>query len=151
MVPRVWTLRFLKFNGVGVIGFVVQIAVLAVLLHRGFGYLTATGLAVEAALLHNYLWHEGWTWGDRPIHGSARLRRLWQFHALNGFVSLAGNVLLMLLLVGGFGVAPIPANLVAVLVCSLMNFVLSDRLVFDSEMPLGRRDEDCATGGDSSA
>ncbi len=55
MVLRVWTFRFLKFNGVGVIGFVVQIAVLAVLLHRGFGYLTATGLAVEAAVLHNYL------------------------------------------------------------------------------------------------
>src|SRR3954469_20693826 len=115
-------MRFWRFNGVGVIGFAVQLGVLAVLLHVGMHYLAATALAVEAAVLHNFLWHEQWTWRDRPAAGRARLSRLWRFHALNGVVSLAGNLLLMRLLVGLLGMPPIPANVAAVLACALVNF-----------------------------
>jgi putative flippase GtrA len=50
--------------------------------------------------------------------------------ALNGLVSLAGNVLLMRLLVGTFGVPPIAANVIAVLACSIVNYVAGDRVVF---------------------
>ncbi|HET7695794.1 MAG TPA: GtrA family protein [Vicinamibacterales bacterium] len=123
-------MRFAKFNSVGVAGFVVQIAVLAALLHAGVHYLAATVLAVESAILHNFFWHERWTWRDRPAAGRGRLDRLWRFHALNGLVSLAGNLLLMRLFVGTLGMAPIPANLAAVLACALVNYTASDRLVF---------------------
>ena len=50
--------RWLKFNAVGAIGIVVQLAALAVL--KGLlrlPYLTATALAVETAVLHNFVWH----------------------------------------------------------------------------------------------
>lgn len=123
-------MRFVKFNSVGVAGFVLQITVLAALLYAGVHYLAATALAVESAVLHNFFWHERWTWRDRPAAGRGRLHRLWRFHALNGLVSLAGNVALMRLFVGTFGVPPIPANLLAVLACALVNFFASDRLVF---------------------
>jgi putative flippase GtrA len=122
--------RFFKFNSVGAAGFVVQLAVLALLLRLDVPYLPATALAVEAAVLHNFIWHERWTWRDRPPSEPSRLARLWRFHALNGMVSLAGNVLLMRLFVGTFGLPPIPANLAAVLICSLVNYFASDRLVF---------------------
>jgi dolichol-phosphate mannosyltransferase len=124
-------MRFLKFNSVGVAGFVLQLAALAVLLHFGLHYLVATALAVEAALLHNFVWHERWTWRDRPAAGHSRLGRLWRFHALNGLVSLVGNVLLMRVLVGTFGLPAIPANLLAVVACSLVNYFASDRIVFE--------------------
>jgi putative flippase GtrA len=125
-------MRFFRFNSVGVAGFVLQLALLALLLRLAVPYLAATALAVEAAVLHNFLWHERWTWRDRPPAGHSRLARLWRFHALNGTVSLAGNVLLMRLFVGTFGLTPIPANLIAVLICSLVNYFASDRLVFAS-------------------
>jgi len=124
--------RFLTFNGVGVLGFAVQLAVLAWLLHFDVHYLAATAIAVEAAVLHNFLWHERWTWRDRPATFRGRLRRLWRFHALNGIVSLACNLLLMRLLVGALGAPPLLANLVAVLTGSVVNFFASDRIVFDS-------------------
>ena len=123
--------RFLRFNGVGIAGFALQLAVLAVLLSAGVHYLAATALAVESAILHNFLWHERWTWRDRPATGRGRLARLWRFHALNGVISLVGNLLLMRLFVGTFGVPAIPANLAAVLSCSLVNYFASDRLVFE--------------------
>lgn len=124
-------MRFLRFNGVGVVGFALQLGVLAALLYLGVHYLVATALAVEAAVLHNFAWHERWTWRDRPATGRTRFGRLWRFHALNGAVSLVGNVALMRVFVGAFGMPAIPANLLAVLACSLVNYLASDRLVFD--------------------
>lgn len=123
-------MRFLRFNGVGVAGFVLQIAVLAVLLRLDVHYLLATALAVECAVLHNFFWHERWTWADRPATGRARLLRLGRFHALNGLVSLVGNLLLMRVLVGTFGIPAIPANVLSVLACAAINYFGSDRIVF---------------------
>ena len=124
-------MRFWRFNGVGVAGFVVQLAILALAINAGgMHYLLATAIAVEAAVLHNFLWHERWTWRDRPATGMARLERLWRFHILNGLVSLVGNLLMMRLLVGLLGMQPVVANVVAVLACALVNFTASDRLVF---------------------
>ena len=58
--------RWCAFNFVGAIGIVVQLAALHFLIHRlRFHYLPATALAVEAAVLHNFIWHERWTWKDR--------------------------------------------------------------------------------------
>ena len=124
-------LRFLKFNGVGAIGFALQLALLALLLRLGLHYLAATAIAVELTILHNFFWHERWTWRDRPAEAPSRMaQRLWRFHAANGLVSLTGNLVLMRLLVGLAGMPPLPANLLAVLACALINFTASDRLVF---------------------
>ena len=123
-------MRFWRFNAVGVLGFAVQLAVLALLVRAGVHYLTATAIAVEIAVLHNFLWHDRWTWRDRPAAGRTRLVRLWRFHALNGAVSLLGNVALMRLFVGAVQMPPLPANLLAVLICSGVNYVGADRTVF---------------------
>ncbi len=122
--------RFLKFNGVGILGFVLQLGLLAVLMRFGMHYLAATAVAVELTVLHNFAWHERWTWRDRPTDAGGRWRRLWRFHATNGLVSLAGNLLIMRLLVGLLGLPALPANLLSVLACALVNFTASDRFVF---------------------
>jgi putative flippase GtrA len=123
-------LRFLRFNGVGILGFAVQLAVLGGLVRLGVHYLAATAVAVEVAVLHNFAWHERWTWRDRPACPGSRARRLWRFHASNGMISLAGNLVLMRVLVGVLGLPAIAANLLAVVLCSLLNFSASDRFVF---------------------
>src|SRR5215467_13815935 len=96
----VW--RWVKFNFVGGIGIGVQLAALAVfrsLLH--LNYLPATALAVETAVIHNFFWHERFTWADRPTaHPLQSLARLAKFNLSNGGVSIVGNLLLMRLLVG---------------------------------------------------
>ncbi len=58
--------RFSKFNFVGGIGIAVQFAALFLLKSVfNFNYLLATALAVETAVLHNFVWHERFTWVDR--------------------------------------------------------------------------------------
>ena len=127
--------RWLKFNAVGGIGVGVQLAALTIfrsLLH--LDYLLATLLAVETAVLHNFLWHERFTWADRPSrHFTHSLARLVRFNATNGLVSILGNLLLMRVLVGTLGMQYFVANLIAIAVCSLVNFLLSDCFVFHAE------------------
>jgi putative flippase GtrA len=128
-------LRWMKFNFVGAIGILVQLAALAVFRSwLGFGYLLATGLAVEIAVIHNFLWHEQFTWADRP---TARrwhsLIRMAKFNGSNGAVSVLGNLLLMQVLVGEFKINYVASNLFAIVVCSVLNFLLGDRFVFGGE------------------
>ena len=128
------TLRhWLKFNAVGIIGVVVQLLVLAILKTAlGMNYLIATVLAVEAAILHNFVWHERWTWIERTKMVRGRFKRLLRFNTANGLISLLGNVGMMWLLVSKFQLHYLLSNLLAVIVCSLINFLVSDRLVFNS-------------------
>jgi putative flippase GtrA len=120
--------RFLRFNAVGVAGFAVQLALVAILTGPGgVSPLLATVLAVEPAILHNFFWHERWTWADRPSAGIERPSRLLRFHLANGLVSVAGNVVIVAALAE---LNPVAANAIAVLVCSLVNFAAGDRLVF---------------------
>jgi putative flippase GtrA len=127
--------RWVAFNGVGALGIAVQLGVLAVLVRlTGTHYLLATAFAVELAVLHNFFWHERWTWGDRTKgtrgRRAAMLRRLVRFHALNGGVSIAGNLGLVRLLTGGMGVDPVASNIVAIMVCSVVNFAAGELVVF---------------------
>jgi putative flippase GtrA len=120
--------RWLKFNAVGAVGIGVQLAVLTLLKSAlGLNYLLATALAVEAAVLHNFFWHERFTWADRPTKD--RLKRLLRFNLTTGLFSLAGNLAFTKLLVG-LGIHYLAANAMSIALCSLINFALNDRLVF---------------------
>ena len=49
------------------VGFVVQVATMAAAGRvHGVHYLLATAVAVELAIVANFLWHERWTWQDGP-------------------------------------------------------------------------------------
>ena len=129
-VFRTW----LKFNAVGIIGVGVQLAALAIL-RTGLGadYLVATFLAVEAAVLHNFIWHERWTWVERTRQEAGGvIGRLFRFHLANGLISIAGNLVLMWLFVSRLHLHYFLANLIAIGTCSIVNFFASDRLVFRS-------------------
>jgi len=175
-------LRWCKFNFVGGIGIGVQFAALFLLksvLH--FNYLFATAIAVEAAVVHNFVWHEQFTWVDRmkldqvqaawrtAAPGAAEpsaekrgfgwrsafsaaikpffawralapavlrscygpsFRRLLRFNLTNGAVSILGNLALMKVMVGQGHMNYLLANAIAIALCSLANFLVSDEWVF---------------------
>jgi putative flippase GtrA len=124
--------RWLKFNLVGAIGIVVHLAVLGILNSvLRLDYLPATALAVEAAVVHNFLWHERFTWADRAsVTRRQALLRLVRFNLTTGAVSILGNVLLMRLLVGQAHLPSLVANLASIAGCSLVNFLVSEYIVF---------------------
>jgi putative flippase GtrA len=134
---RLMLWRWLKFNSVGAIGVGVQLAVLTLLAGQlGVNYLVATALAVETAVVHNFVWHEKWTWADRfdSPGWHARLKRLLQFNVTTGAVSIIGNLVFMKTFVGMLGIHFLAANLMTIAVCSVVNFLVSDRIVFQPNL-----------------
>jgi putative flippase GtrA len=149
--------RWCKFNLVGVVGIFVQFGVLFLLksgLH--FNYLAATMLAVEAAVVHNFFWHERFTWADRTkselrcaqnacasenlaaaqsVFG-ASLGRFLRFNLTTGLVSIGGNLGMMRVLVGRVHMNYLAANWIAIALCSLVNFLVSDGWVFGENKTL---------------
>ena len=126
--------RWLRFNAVGASGIVVQTGALALfkgLLH--IHYLAATVLAVETAVLHNFVWHEHWTWKDRTAAHRGALGRLLRFNLSNGLISIAVNLIFMRVLVGGLHFPYLAANFIGIAAGSLANYLASDRLVFSKE------------------
>ncbi len=126
--------HWIKFNAVGVLGFALQSGALFVMTHAapGFSYLGATAIAVELAVLNNFLWHQRWTWKDRPsTTRKETLRRLAKFNITSGLFSVAGNLIVMGILVGRLGLPVTGANLFSVAACSVCSFVLADRIAFD--------------------
>ena len=125
--------HWIKFNLVGVAGFALQSAALFFLTHviNSFNYLAATAVAVELAVLSNFAWHQRWTWNDRPSSSSMEtLRRLAKFNFTTGLVSIAGNLVLMSILVGRLSLPILVANAATVTICSVLSFFLSDRYAF---------------------
>ncbi len=129
---RATLLRWTKFNLVGALGVAVQLAVLYALIYQlRLSYLAATFVAVECTIVHNFLWHERFTWADRRDRTAlARSARWLHFNLTNGAVSLFGNLLLMHLLVDQTHLPVLLANGIAILFCSLVNFFVGDQFVF---------------------
>jgi putative flippase GtrA len=126
--------RWLKFNVVGGIGIGVQFAALFVL--KGLfhlDYLAATAIAVEGTVVHNFVWHEQFTWADRiRVSWRGSISRFLRFNLTTGAVSIVGNLALMRLMVGEGHMNYLVANAVAISLCSIANFLISDEWVFES-------------------
>jgi putative flippase GtrA len=124
--------RFSRFSLVGFMGALLQL-MLVFLLTKYFGVLStaATLVAVEITILHNFVWHQYFTWNNRGRRSSRQLApRLWRFHAGNGLVSLAANASLMYWLVERLQAPVLPTAMGAIVICSLVNFLIADRWVF---------------------
>lgn len=144
MTPSV-AMRWLRFNAAGLFGIGVQLAVLSFLTRMGADYFAATLVAVECAILHNFLWHERWTWSERASRAAGDWpRRLLRFHLANGAISIAGNALLMWWLVGLLGGPVLLSNLLSIALCGTANFIAGDLFVF-------RRAQESAPPGGSAS
>jgi dolichol-phosphate mannosyltransferase len=121
--------RFLRFNLIGIAGFFVQLLTLTMLSRcTGMPTPAAVAIAVLAAVSHNFIWHERFTWPGLPRDGRVR-RWLW-FNAANGLVSLGTNLAVTSLAMTVVGAHLLVANAIAVVAASFLNFVAGDRLVF---------------------
>ena len=130
--------RWCRFNLVGVIGMAFQLALVAMLgrlLPARPMLVTAT--ALELTLLHNFLWHQRYTWRERggEQRVSEAIARLRRFHLSNGTVSFAGNLVLVRLLMTHSRMPLTLATGVAIVFCSLVNFLLGERWVFAATSP----------------
>jgi putative flippase GtrA len=119
-----------KFNLVGAMGMVVQLAALA-LFDKWIPchYICAIAVAIELALLHNFVWHLHYTWRDRRDN-SAVFTQFTRFHLANGLVSMLGSLALMTILIYDARIPLLASNGIVILCCSMVNFYLGNSWAF---------------------
>ena len=121
--------RPLAFAAVASGGFLIQMAIVAMLTRTtSIPAEAATAIGVELAILHNFLWHERWTWRDRIA--AERPRRFLDYQLATGCISLAGNIFVVGIAVRAYAVDPTAANVLAVAMMSVANYLAADRWVF---------------------
>lgn len=111
-----------KFCAVGALGYVINLAVYSGVLHAGVHYLAAATCSFVVAATSNYLLNRAWTFRDRRGHFGVQGL---QFFVVSA-VALGANLLVLKLLVEA-GLGKRPAQAIAILVATPLNF-LGNRL-----------------------
>jgi putative flippase GtrA len=114
---RTWV-QLGKFCVVGAIGYVVNLAVYASLLHAGAHYLLAATCSFLVAVTSNYTLNRLWTFHDRRAGVAAQGLR---FFAVS-LASLGANLLVLHLLVT-LGAGKLVGQAIAIVLVTPLNFV----------------------------
>jgi dolichol-phosphate mannosyltransferase len=132
---RLEQIRFLKFCVVGASGVLVNMAVfsgthsLARALDATLRFNTAQLAGFCVSCFSNFGLNDVWTWGDRTKTNTRTLLRLRTYYLVGLSAYLvqagAGNLLLV-----GTGMSPWRANLAGILLATMLNFVLNNRVTF---------------------
>lgn len=97
----------------------------------GLHYLVSAILATQCSSLWNFHWTDKWVFNDRQHQASGYGRRLVAFLALSN-ASLLIRGPLLALLVSGLGMHYLIANLLTLVLMTLVRFAISDGLIWSS-------------------
>jgi len=117
--PASW-LQLLKFGLVGGSGYLINLAVFAVLSDNlGLHHVLAALGAFCVALTNNFLWNRHWTFDSAHGHAGFQAAR---FFAVS-VAALLVNLVVLELLISGASMADLPAQAIAVGVAMPFNFL----------------------------
>jgi len=133
--PHNWV-QLVKFSAVGASGYVINLAVYTALLTGGnLHYRTAAVLAFCVAVTNNFLLNRHWTFRARGGHAGFQAARF----LLVSLLALGFNLLALELLVSVAGVSKIPAQALAILAATPLNFVGNKLWSFGAHAPARSR------------
>ena len=136
LMRRIFSRRFLKFGTVGVSGMAVNMGLLYVAQEHIFNAVQqpeiklnlSLALAIFFATLNNFIWNRMWTWADRKQHHHRPFLVQFGQYTLACWLSIVLQAIFTNLL------APhiyyLVANMAAIAVTSVLNFVLNDIWTF---------------------
>ena len=117
--PHNW-MQLVKFSLVGASGYVINLAVYSALLKGAdVHYRTAAVLAFCVAVTNNFLWNRHWTFKARDGHAGFQAARFF----VVSLVALGFNLVVLEFLVSVASVPKIPAQALAVLAATPLNFL----------------------------
>jgi putative flippase GtrA len=117
--PHNW-MQLVKFSFVGATGYVINLAVYSALLKGAdVHYRTAAVMAFCVAVTNNFLWNRHWTFKATDGHAGFQAARFF----VVSLCALVFNLVVLELLVSVGDVPKIPAQAIAVLAATPLNFV----------------------------
>jgi putative flippase GtrA len=117
--PANWAQLF-KFGLVGVTGYLVNLAVFALLTQLAdVHHIAAAVAAFSVAVSNNFVWNRHWTFRARDGHAGFQAARFLTVSV----VGLGFNLAILQLLVAGLGLAEVPSQAIAVALSMPINFL----------------------------
>jgi putative flippase GtrA len=117
--PHNW-MQLMKFSIVGASGYVINLGTFSVLVEAaGVHYRTAAVLAFCVAVTNNFLWNRHWTFKATDGHAGFQAARF----LVVSLLALGLNLIVLEFLVSVGGAPKIPAQAVAILTATPLNFV----------------------------
>ncbi|MBE0516732.1 MAG: GtrA family protein [Methanophagales archaeon] len=128
---RMDVLRLIKFSIVGVIGAGINTGFLWVLTDvAGLFYLFSAVVAIEIAILMQFLMNDRWTFKEtKTQHIGQFIRRIFKSNVWRSG-GLAVNVGVLYLLTEYMGVYYLLSNIVGIICAFLLNYILESRLTW---------------------
>jgi putative flippase GtrA len=108
-----------KFCAVGAVGYLINLAVYDALLHARLHYLVAATCSFLVAVTSNYTWNRLWTFREHRGHVGIQGMR---FFAVS-LMALGANLAVLHLLIAYGGLGKLPAQAVAIVLVTPLNFV----------------------------
>jgi putative flippase GtrA len=107
-----------KFCAVGAVGYLVNLAVYAALLHADVHYLLAATCSFLVAVTSNYIWNRLWTFRDRRAGLAAQGMRFF----IVSLASLGANLLVLHVLIT-LGAGKLVGQAIAIVLVTPLNFI----------------------------
>jgi len=107
-----------KFCAVGAVGYLVNLAVYASLLHGGVHYLLAATCSFLVAVTSNYILNRHWTFRDRRAGVAAQGMRFF----IVSLASLGANLLVLHVLIS-IGAGKLVGQAIAIVLVTPLNFI----------------------------
>jgi len=136
LLRRIFSRRFLKFGTVGASGMLINLGLLYYAQEHIFTAVQqptmrlnlSLALAIFFATLNNFFWNRLWTWADRKQHYDRPMLTQFGQYTLACWLSIALQAAFTNMLAPHFYY--LIANLIAVVLTSVLNFVLNDIWTF---------------------
>jgi putative flippase GtrA len=98
----------------------------------GMRLIPASMLAIEVAIIHNFIWLRYWAWSGRVVDGKRPpfFRQLFIYNIATGAVDLVANVSILWLLATLFGVHYLLANIIGMILGPFIKFWVNEKLIF---------------------
>jgi len=131
-LPSFPAMRIIKFGVVGGLGVLINVGLLHVFTtYLHCDYKIGSILAIECALINNFLWNFFWTWNDRKSSSSNGIFFMFlRFHVSSGFTALIVNWGLLVLLTETVHMHYQMSNLIGITCGAFINFILGHFWVF---------------------
>lgn len=144
--------RFVVFTMVGISGIFVNTFFLWMGTEwLGLPYQIASLAAIQIAIINNYTWNLRFTWRDREIKGMRRIMRKFGQFTLVSWVAGGVNWIALILLTELGKMYYLIANLIAILIASLVNYFANDLWTFHSGQRQGSDEAGQSEGGSDTA
>jgi dolichol-phosphate mannosyltransferase len=97
----------------------------------GIRIIPASLMAIEIAIIHNFIWFRHWAWKDRQQkYHQPFFKQLFKYNIATGLVDLFSNVTILWVLSTFFHVHYLLANICGMIAGPFIKFWLNDKFIF---------------------